>query len=77
MRTPELPKSGFFTILRLRKPSWTTRGGLQVLMAKTAKASTIHPAIISLCVPKATHSPKLRFRALLGEGIPEVEMTLP
>jgi hypothetical protein len=28
------------------------------------------------CVPKTTHSPVLRFRALLGEGIPEVELAL-
>ena len=29
-----------------------------------------------VCVSKTTHSPKLRFRALLSEGIPKVAMTL-
>lgn len=42
MRTPELPKSGFFTILSLRKPSWTTRGGLQAISGQNCK-SQYHP----------------------------------
>jgi hypothetical protein len=45
-------------------------------VAKTAKASTIHPAIISLYAPKATHAPTLRFSALLGEDIHKVGITL-
>jgi hypothetical protein len=42
VRTPELPKSGFFTILSLRKPSWTTRGGLQTITGQNCK-SQHHP----------------------------------
>jgi hypothetical protein len=45
-------------------------------VAKTAKASTIYPVIISLCVPKATQAPALRFSALLNEEAPEVELAL-
>ena len=45
-------------------------------MAKTAKASTIHPVIISLYAPKATHTPALRFRALLNKEAPEVNLML-
>jgi len=29
-----------------------------------------------LCVPKTTHAPKLRFRALLSESVLEVELAL-
>jgi hypothetical protein len=42
VRTPELPKSGFSTILSLRKPSWTTRGGLQAITGQNCK-SQHHP----------------------------------
>jgi hypothetical protein len=42
VRTPESPKSGFFTILSLRKPSWTTRGGLQAISGQNCK-SQHHP----------------------------------
>ena len=45
-------------------------------MAKTAEVSTIRPVIISLCVPKVTHPPALRFSALLNEEAPEVELAL-
>ena len=45
-------------------------------MAKTAEASTIHPVIISLYAPKATHTPTLRFSALLNKETPEVNMML-
>jgi hypothetical protein len=45
-------------------------------VAKTAEASTIHPVIISLYGPKTTHTPVLRFRALLNEEAPEVELAL-
>ena len=42
MRTPESPKSRFFTILGLRKPSWTTRGGLQAISGHNCKSQR-HP----------------------------------
>ena len=42
MRTPESPKSGFFMILSLRKPFWTTSGGLQAISGQNCK-SQHHP----------------------------------
>ena len=45
-------------------------------MAKTAEVSTIRPVIISLCGPKTTHTPALRFRTLLNKEAPEVELAL-
>ena len=42
MRTPESPKFGFFMILSLRKPSWTTRGGLQAISGQNCR-SQHHP----------------------------------
>jgi hypothetical protein len=42
VRTPESPKSGFLMILSLRKPSWTTRGGLQAISGQNCR-SQHHP----------------------------------
>jgi hypothetical protein len=38
VRTPESPKSGFFTMLSLRKPSWTIRVGLQAISGQNCKS---------------------------------------
>ncbi len=56
MRTPESPKAGFFTILSLRKPSCTTRGGLQTISGQNCKSQHHLPGDHKLmCSQSYTH----------------------